>query len=60
MNIQENQLSHHENKKERMKGIMNSAFDVNMGGVVVTGEKMKKCLGLKSDNPSGLTPSPPR
>ena len=42
-----------ENKKERMKGIMNSAFDVNMGGVVVTGETMKKCLGLTSDNPSG-------
>ena len=33
---------------EKFAGIMDSAFDTNMGGVVVTGETLKKCTGQKS------------
>ena len=36
------------NQKNRFKGIMDSAFDVNMGGNVVTGETLKKCIGVKN------------
>ena len=35
-------------QNNRFKGIMNSAFDVNMGGTVVTGEVLKKCIGVKN------------
>jgi hypothetical protein len=34
------------NQSERFKGIMDSSFDVNMGGNVVTGETLKKCIGV--------------
>ena len=33
---------------KKFKGIMDSSFDVNMGGAVVTGEVMKKCIGVKN------------
>ena len=33
---------------EKFAGIMDSAFDTNMGGVVVTGETLKKCTGQKN------------
>jgi hypothetical protein len=36
------------NQNERFKGIMDSAFDVNMGGNVVTGETLRKCIGVKN------------
>lgn len=36
------------NKNNRFKGILDSAFDVNMGGNVVTGETLKKCIGVKN------------
>jgi hypothetical protein len=35
-------------QKQRFKGIMDSAFDSNMGGIVVTGETLKKCLGANN------------
>ena len=33
---------------EKFAGIMDSAFDTNMGGVVVTGETLKNCTGQKN------------
>ena len=33
---------------EKFAGIMDSSFDTNMGGVVVTGETLKKCTGQKN------------
>jgi len=35
-------------QQQRFKGIMDSAFDVNMGGVVVTGETLRKCTGVNN------------
>tara|TARA_Y100001963_G_C6781019_1_gene449860 strand:- start:206 stop:2368 length:2163 start_codon:yes stop_codon:yes gene_type:complete len=35
-------------KQQRFKGIMDSSFDVNMGGNVVTGETLRKCTGVKN------------
>ena len=36
------------NENKRLKGIMSSAFDVNMGGVIANGEILRKCLGVGS------------
>ena len=33
-------------QENRFKGIMDSAFDVNMGGNVVTGETLRECIGV--------------
>ena len=35
-------------QQQRFKGIMDSAFDVNMGGNVVTGETLRKCTGVNN------------
>ena len=35
-------------ESNRFRGIMNSAFDVNMGGVVVTGQQMRECIGVEN------------
>ena len=36
------------NQNNRFKGIMDSAFDVNMGGNIVTGKVLKDCIGVKN------------
>ena len=36
------------NQNNRFKGIMDSAFDVNMGGSIVTGEVLRNCIGVKN------------
>ena len=35
-------------QSNRFKGIMDSAFDVNMGGTIVTGETLKECIGVEN------------
>ncbi len=35
-------------ESSRMKGIMNASLDINMGGNVVDGEVMKKCMNVKN------------
>ena len=36
------------NQNNRFKGIMDSAFDVNMGGNIVTGKVLRNCIGVKN------------
>jgi hypothetical protein len=35
-------------ESRRMKGIMNASLDINMGGNIVDGEVMKKCMNVKN------------
>ena len=35
-------------ESSRMKGIMNASLDINMGGNIVDGEVMKKCMNVKN------------